>query len=196
MLYWLYPYLTITIDQELRNKSESDVDRCIEEFINQLPNSTFAWGYKGWKLGCKNQWHEAIICLEKSTYLSEVPVEIFLNLAIAYEYQGNYQTAIEIYKNISKNYQNEIALFRLGTLLGRQHQWLVAQSFLEKAIKINPNYAEAYHNLGWVLLNIKNYNGDIQNLEAMQLAYSNAIELYYLQKKDVFANKLKQIFIG
>lgn len=118
-----------------------------------------------------------------------------MNLGIAYEYQGKYQTAIQIYKNISTNYQNEIALFRLGTLLGRQQEWLVAQSFLEKAIKINPNYAEAYHNLGWVLLNIKNPNGEIKNLEAMQLAYSKAVELYHQQQKDVFANKIRKIFL-
>ena len=135
-----------------------------------------------------------IICLEKATNLSEVPVWIFLNLGIAYEYQGNYQIAIQIYKNISTNYQNEIALFRLGRLLGRQQQLLIAESFLEKAIKINPNYAEAYHNLGWVLLNIKNSNGEVKNLEAMRLAYSKAFELYHKQKKDVFANKIRQIF--
>ena len=123
-----------------------------------------------------------IICLEKATNLSEVPVWIFLNLGIAYEYQGNYQTAIQIYKNISTNYQNEIALFRLGRLLGRQQQWLISQFFLEKTIKINPNYPEDYQNLGWVLLNIKNYKGEIKNLEAMQLAYSKAVELYHKKK--------------
>ena len=59
-----------------------------------------------------------------------------------------FKYVIQIYKNFSNNYQNEIALFRLGTFLGRQQQWLLAKSFLEKAIKINPNYAEYSHNLG------------------------------------------------
>ncbi|MDJ0557035.1 MAG: protein kinase [Microcoleaceae cyanobacterium MO_207.B10] len=178
LLNWLYPCLIIAIDQELINQPAPDVDRCIKEFINQLPDSTFAWGCKGWRLGCKNQWQEAINCLEKASHLPEVSVWIFLNLGIAYEHLGNYQAAIQIYKNISTNYQNEIALFRLGTLLGRQQQWFIAKSFLEKAIKINANYAEAYHNLGWVLLNIKNSHGEIKNLEAMQSAYSKAVELY------------------
>ncbi|NEQ38296.1 MAG: tetratricopeptide repeat protein, partial [Okeania sp. SIO3I5] len=151
--------------------------------MNKVPNSSFAWGYKGWKLGCKNQWQESIIFLEKASHLADLPDWIFLNLGIAYEHQGNYQAAISIYKNISTNHQNEIALFRLGTLLARQQQWLVAKYFLEKAIQKNPNYAEAYHNLGWVLLNIKNGRGEIQNLQSMQLAYGKALELYKQQDK-------------
>ena len=62
----------------------------------KLPNSSFAWGCKGWKLGCKNQWQEAIIYLEKATHLADIKSWIFLNLGIAYEHQGNYQTAIQI----------------------------------------------------------------------------------------------------
>lgn len=194
LLDWLYPCLIIAIDQELVGKPAPDVDRCIEEFMTQLPNSAFACGCKGWKLGCQNQWEEAIISLEKATHLAPVSSWIFLNLGIAYEQVGNYQAAIQIYKNFSTNSQNEIALFRLGTLLGRQKQWFIAKSFLEKAIKINPNYAEAYHNLGWVLLNIKTHHGEIQSLQKMQSAYGKAVELYEQQQKYVLAQRIRQTF--
>ena len=194
LLFWLYPYLMIALEHKLVGKTAPDVDICLEEFITKVPNSSFAWGYKGWKLGCKYQWEESIIYLEKASRLPDIPDWVFLNLGIAYEHQGNYQAAISIYKNISTNNQNEIALFRLGTLLARKQQWLIAKYFLEKAIHKNPNYAEAYHNLGWVLLNIKNHHGEIQNLQAMQLAYGKAVKLYKQENKLTFANLINQAF--
>ncbi|NEP88030.1 MAG: hypothetical protein F6K18_15025 [Okeania sp. SIO2C2] len=86
MLSWLYPSLIFAIDQELLGKTTPDIDKCIEEFITKFPNSSFAWGCKGWKLGCKNQWQEAIISLEKATHLSDIKSWILLNLGIAYEH--------------------------------------------------------------------------------------------------------------
>ncbi|NEQ41756.1 MAG: hypothetical protein F6K40_38465, partial [Okeania sp. SIO3I5] len=49
-------------------------------------------------------------------------------------------------------------------------------------------------NLGWVLLNIKNGRGEIQNLQSMQLAYGKALELYKQQDKLTLANLIKHTF--
>ncbi len=54
--------------------------------------------------------------LKKASHLADIPDWIFFNLGIAYKHHGNYQTAISIYKNFSKNHHNEISLFRLSTL--------------------------------------------------------------------------------
>jgi len=43
-------------------------------------------------------------------------------------------------------------------------------------------------------LNIKNDRGEIKNLQAMQLAYDKAVELYEQQDKLTLANLINHIF--
>ncbi|MGD1698703.1 hypothetical protein [Dapis sp. BLCC M229] len=62
---------------------------------------------KGYKLGRKNQWQEAVFYLKKASHLADIPDWIFLNLGIAYEHYGNYQATISIYKNFSNNHHKE-----------------------------------------------------------------------------------------
>lgn len=88
----------------------------------------------------------------------------------------------------------QIKFIRLGTLMGRQKQWSRARSHLAKAVQLKPDYAEAHHNLGWVLLNIKNQDGQVENLREMWSAYRQAIELYAQQQKDDLAQAIKQAF--
>ena len=66
--------------------------------------------------------------------------------------------------------------------------------YLEKAIKYHPIYAEAYHNLGWVLLNIKGQDGQVENCREMLSAYSKATELYAKEQKLPMNVGIKQAF--
>ena len=97
---------------------------------------------------------------------------MFLNLGITYEHLQDSQKAIAVYEACNQTLPNHsFTLFRLGTLLGQQRQWLQASSFLERAIELKPDYAEAHHNLGWVLLNIKSQDGSVKNFREMWVAY-------------------------
>jgi tetratricopeptide (TPR) repeat protein len=79
-------------------------------------------------------------------------------------------------------------------LYGKLGQWAQGRIHLEKAIHLNRNYAQAYHNLGWVLLNFKNQNGQVENFREMLSAYRKASELYTMQQKNSLAAGIQQAF--
>lgn len=92
-------------------------------------------------------------------------------------------------------------LFRLGTLTAQQAQrtgqpdlWSKASVFLEIAVQLQPDYAEAYHNLGWVLHHIRNNSGLIENYPKVLATYRQAIQLYERQNKLTLAQGIKQAF--
>ena len=186
---WIYPCLTVAIDKELAGETAPDVDRCIEEFIEQIADSSFAWGYKGWKLAIKGRWQEAIALLETATHQGEVPVRAIANLGVAWERIGRNDAAIDIYR---KKMDSDFCLYRLGSLLGDRGEWMEARSHLEAAIKLNPNYAEAYHNLGWVLYHLIGEGGS--NFMEMRSAYLKAVELYEIEGKFDLATEIKRGF--
>lgn len=198
---WLYPCLTVAIDNALAGQSAPDVDRCIEEFLEQIPDSAFAWGYKGWKLASRDRWQEAIALLETATGQQEVPWWAFVNFGVACERVGRHDAAIDIYRQKlnrtsldDSSLGDDFCLFRLGSLLGDRGQRSQARSSLEAAVKLNPNYAEAYHNLGWVLFHLLEPGEGYANFMEMRSAYLKAVELYELQHKFDLAKEIKRSF--
>lgn len=184
---WVYPCLTVAIERELGGRQAPDLDRCLQRFVAQLPNSAFAWGFKGWKAARDKRWSEAVASLEQGCNLGNVPGWLFLNLAIAYEQLSKPQAAIQTYESYRQNCgDNALSLFRLGTLLARQGQYSQACSYLEAAVQLEPDYAEAYHNLGWVLLQIGRQDSQTPNFRDMRLAYYQAAQLYKKQQKPAY----------
>ncbi|MFO0279886.1 MAG: hypothetical protein ACK51U_02345, partial [bacterium] len=53
-------------------------------------------------------------------------------------------------------------------------------------------YPEAYHNLGWVLLNLKTADGQIQYARELLSYYRQAITLYNQQDKSHLSRMLAQ----
>lgn len=177
----LYTYLILALEKAVVTKQANDVERRIAEFIQQSPNSSIAWGFQGWKQANQYLWQDALISFEKATHQTSIPGWVLLNYAITQENLKNYQDAIQIYEKYLQTFPIiAFPCFRLGTLYAQIGVWDQAKLYLEKAIKYNANYAEAYHNLGWVLLNIKNPDGQIENSREMLSAYSQSIKLYAL----------------
>ncbi|WP_201278124.1 tetratricopeptide repeat protein [Scytonema millei] len=140
-------------------------------------------------------WADAIPNFQQAKCQAQTPSWVLLNLGIAYEHLQNIQKAIEVYEACCQRLPNDpFTLFRLGTLLGQQSQWSQARSCLEKVIQLKPEYAEAQHNLGWVLLNIKDRDGNVTNFREMRSAYRQAVELYSQQQKYDLAQAVKQAF--
>ncbi|MFM6404891.1 MAG: tetratricopeptide repeat protein, partial [Microcystis sp.] len=77
-------------------------------------------------------------------------------------------------------------------LLAQLGQWKQAKTHLEQAIQLQPDYPEAYHNLGWVLLNLKTADGQIQYARELLSYYRQAIILYNQQDKSHLAGMLAQ----
>ncbi len=192
---WLYPCLIIALDRAVVTQHSRDVERCLQEFTTQVPDSAFVWGFQAWKQASLSLWADAIPLFEQATRKPKAPCWVFFNLGITHEQLKNIPAAIQAYEAGNHKFQdNAFTLFRLGTLLGQQGQWLQARSHLAKAVQLKPEYAEAHHNLGWVLLNIKSLDGHVENFREMWSAYRKAVELYAQQEKYALAQGIKQAF--
>lgn len=195
LLRWAYPCLIIALDKAVITQQARDIERRTQEFITQVPDSSFAWGFIGWKQALQGLWTDAIPNFEKAARYPQPAAWVLKNLGIAREQVQNIPGAIQAYEAYNQKFPPHAFIqFRLGTLLGRQGQWRPAQSYLEKAVQLQPDYAEAHHNLAWVLFNLKDRKGQIENLRAMRSAYRTSFELYSQQQKLALAQGIKQAF--
>ena len=79
------------------------------------------------------------------------PKENF-DLAVQSHQKNNLQVAENHYKEVLKTNPDHIeTICLLGTLLAQTKRVDLAKSFLQKAIKIQPDYAMAHNNLGNLL---------------------------------------------
>jgi len=192
---WVYPLLIFALEKAVVTKQAKDVERRIEEFITQNPDNAWGWGFKGWKKSKQALWNEALPCFEQATRQAQVSKSVIINYGITLEHLSSIQEAAKVYETcIQKFGDDAFILFRLGTLLGRVGQWIQARSYLEKAIQLKPNYAEAHHNKGWVILNTKNSDGQIENIRELLSAYRQAVKLYQQQHEPNLSQTITQAF--
>lgn len=195
LLSWVYPCLVVALEQAVITQQSKDVERCLQEFITQVSDSSFAYGFMGWKQALQGLWPDAVRNFEQASRQAKAPIWVFKGLGIALENIPNITNAIAAYEaGQKKSLPDAFIQYRLGTLCGRQKQWPQARSYLEKAIQLNPDLAEAHHNLAWVLLNIKNQDGQVQSYREMMSAYRKAVDLYEQQQKLALAQGIKQAF--
>jgi eukaryotic-like serine/threonine-protein kinase len=109
---------------------------------------------------------------------------------VTYEHIGDRSAAIQTYQTYLKKYPEDFFIYyRLGTLLAQLAQWQEAKTCLDYAIKLKHDHPEVYHNLGWVLLNLKTTDGQVQNSREILSTYRRAVALYTQQ------NQLQQVQI-
>ena len=194
---WVYPCLLLALERAVVTKQAGDVERCLQEFIAQVPNSSFAWGYSGWMQAKQQMLAESTTNFDRACQQSAVPTWILCDRAIVYETMQNLQKAIQAYEAVAKIDPNyAFAPFRLGTLMARQGDFVNAKSYLEKAIQIHAVYAEAYHNLGWVLLNIQKQDPQSKQFRQLKSAYSKALESYSRQQQTNCADSIRGAFLA
>ena len=75
--------------------------------------------------------------------------EEHLNLGVAYEQKGQYDLAIKEYETASKRIPR--AYLYLGNTYFQKAEYAKAERFYRKAIRKDPNPADAYNNLAWLL---------------------------------------------
>jgi eukaryotic-like serine/threonine-protein kinase len=192
---WIYPILTLALINDHSSQNSSEFINCLNKFITQVPQSAWAYGLKGWYEAQKNLNQEALQSFGYSINQNNYPLWVLLNQGIVYEKLNNIQQAISSYeKYLALSTNSSFVYYRLGTLSGKNNQWQNAKDYLEKAIKLNHNLAEAYHNLGWVLLNIKDSEGNCLHASDLLFNYKKALELYGQQNKLTIANDLDNKF--
>ncbi len=192
---WLSPLVIMAIEKTAITKQAKDVERRVNQFVAQNPHNPWGLGFQGWKKGNQGLWNDALDYFERADASSNNTQWNSINHGITLEHLNNTSDAIGVYDScLSKFGDNELLLFRLGTLKGKVGQWVAGLSHLEKAIQLKPDYAEAYHNKGWILLNIRNGDGDVEDIRALLSAYSKAYELYLQQSKTNLAKEIEQKF--
>ncbi len=191
---WVYPNLLIALAKVTQNTATKDLERAIEQFNNECPESSLAKAIQGWKLAKSGDWNQALIYFNQANS-SQSTGWIILNQATTEEYLGNLPAAIQLYqsylKDCSYNYQ---VLYRLGLLNGQLRQWNTAKRYLEECLKLKLDYAEAHHNLGWILLHIKTVDGQIQYVRPLLEFYKKAIYLYQQEQKIQLVEQIKEAF--
>lgn len=110
--------------------------------------------------------------------------EEHLNLGVAYEKKGEWESAIKEYEAASKKLP--VAYTYLGNVYFQRKEIQTAEEYYRKAIKKDPENADAYNNLAWLYFTKKE-----QLEEAEQLALK-AMELNP-SKKDIYQDTLDQI---
>ncbi|MDH6100398.1 protein kinase [Anabaenopsis sp. FSS-46] len=192
---WVYPYLIISLDHATVTQQARDVERRIQEFITQVPDSAFALGFQGWKQALQGLWSPALSNLTPASSKSQVPSWVLINYAITQENLHNCADAIRIYETHQHKFPGDaFVLFRLGTLHGKLNEWNKARLYLQQAIQIKPDYPQAHHNLGWVLLNIRAQDNQVEHFREMLSAYRQAVQLYTQQQQHSLAADIQQAF--
>jgi len=116
---------------------------------------------------------EAIFAFEKALVLGESSTPLHYNLAVCYEYadgtrygQGfNAEKSVEHYKKaLEREPGNAVVHYNLGMVYLHTGDLELAEGELRKASEIDPEMADAFFQLGALLLKKKNYHGAVKNL--------------------------------
>ena len=110
--------------------------------------------------------------------------EEHLNLGVTYEQQGEFDNAIKEYNLAAK--QLPRAYLHLGNAYFQKREWKEAESYYRKAIRKEPENADAYNNLAWL------YYMKKENLNQAEKLAERALELNPA-KGDIYRDTLEKI---
>ena len=110
--------------------------------------------------------------------------EEHLNLGVAYEQKGELDHAIREYQLASKNLP--IAYLYLGNVHFQKKEFPKAETYYKKAIKKEPNNADAHNNLAWLYYTMR------ENLAEGERLALKAIELNPA-KEDIYRDTFEKI---
>ncbi len=93
----------------------------------------------------------AIQILEEARAKKVSSIELYFLLGLAYEAKQSLAKAVEIYKQGMQLYgENDQLNFHIGNCFYEQGQMMQAETFLQKAIQLNPKNADALNCLGYL----------------------------------------------
>jgi len=97
---------------------------------------------------------DAIALLERGASLYPENVDLQTELLVAYQTAGQIDKAMERYASaVQRDPENELYRYNYGTLLTQMERYDEAIEQLNAALAVNPEYANAYYNLGAVYIN-------------------------------------------
>jgi tetratricopeptide (TPR) repeat protein len=191
---WVYPILILALKQAVITKNAQDVGRKIDDFCQQIPDSVYCWGLKGWYCAKEGKLKEAINYYQKVIAKADFPYWILLNQGLIYERLNQENNALNCYHQYEQKFKdNYLVYYRLGMLFAHQNQWQKAQIYLEKSLKFNNQLPELYHNLAWILLNQKKLDNEDIKVRDIINNYQQAINFYSTQDSSYLTALKKQL---
>ncbi|MGB6686142.1 MAG: tetratricopeptide repeat protein, partial [Candidatus Acidiferrum sp.] len=108
-----------------------------------------------------------------------------------YMVRKQFREAAGLFKKLSdENPRNPVYLNKLGIALHQQEALGLALKYYQRAVKVDPQYADAENNVGTIWYQRKNYNKAIRAYEKaikmrndMAVLYSNLGYAYFGEKK-------------
>ena len=122
--------------------------------------------------------------LIKKKYIRE---EVFLNYANICQQFNENDMAITLYKNSIKiNPKNFVPFFKMGFILNNNGRYFEAYPFAKKAIEIQPNLWQGYHNLIKILRNLNRPNEALEISRNASKKFSDN-HLFFGLKGDIYS---------
>ena len=108
---------------------------------------------------------------KKSNEITKSSKKQIINQAFKFHSQGKISEAAKYYQYfINQGFKDYRVFSNYGVILKSLGNFQKAELYTRKAIKVNPNFAEAHYNLGILLKNLG-------NLQEAEFSYRKAIEL-------------------
>lgn len=181
---WVYPFAIAALDK-VTTKKASDVARRVRSFVAQVPHSPVALGLQGWYEYRNGNLVASGQSFDLASQCDNLPDWVARDRGLICEHLDDFATAAKWYE---ERYQqtpaNPWICYRLGTVLGKLGQWHQGKTYLEQAVKLDPQFAPAYRNLGWVLLNLQTADGKVNLIRQLLAAYRQALHLYKAQNPE------------
>lgn len=125
---------------------------------------------------------EAIRQLEDAVNINPNLTGPYFELAGQYNAGDMTEEAVATYEKIlTINPFEAKAMLRLCEVFFKVGEGQQAEGYCDDAIQINPNYEEAYRQLGMVNYSRRNYEGSIENFKKCEELGSDEIQCYYLR---------------
>ncbi len=189
LLQWLYFNLIAALSNNSQNNE--DVEKALEDFASISVDQNLVNALQIWHLSKNNNWQEALEHCQRS----QLADWNLLNYAAAQEQLGLFDQAISIYLIYLTKYPKDYyGLYRVAIIYIHSKQWYLAKEYLERSIEAKPDQPKAYHNLGFVLSNIKNQQGEIEDIDPLLQAYKKAIYFYNQAGENQLASSILDAF--
>lgn len=131
------------------NNNDEIIEGFLQQFIDDNPYSYMAWYCLGSIYYKKDQYADALYCLDYAALINEKYIPAHLNMGNIYFVQEMYDDAIECFQKILELSHDDIfALCYIANCYKFQENTRKAREYYKKAIKVDPAYADAWYGLG------------------------------------------------
>ncbi|CAD5949363.1 TIGR03032 family protein [Planktothrix agardhii] len=141
---------------------------CYQNALNINPNSTLTLTNLGSIYLIEGQLNQAEELLKRALELNPELVPALYNLGLLYKQQAKLDEAIQLFQTAAKHQRDYAdAYFELGQIWEFQSQFILAKLAYERVQKLNPNAQYLLSHIGFVKLNLcdwENYDSFIEQL--------------------------------